>query len=249
MAHELNPPASGGQAHPLLTRLMTEGHATMPHKDDRPPLVCKPARIEPWRIFRIMSEFVEGFEILKRYGLAASIFGTARASFEHPVYQEAEELAAKLAKRGFAIITGGSKGVMEAGNKGAFQAGGASVGLNIHLPEGQGDNAYLTEKFEFEHFFVRKVMLTFASEVYIYFPGGFGTWNEFFEIVTLIQTKKIRRIPVVLVGKAYWTPLTELIRAHLYKEHKAIDEKDMDIYKVVDSVDEAYDYIVNHVTC
>jgi uncharacterized protein (TIGR00730 family) len=234
---------------PHLSRVLAEGSANMPEKEDRAPLVCKPTRIEPWRIFKIMSEFVEGFEILKRYGLAASFFGTARASFEHPVYQEAEELAGKLAKRGFAIITGGSKGVMEAANKGAFQAGGASVGLNIHLPDGQGDNSYLTEKFEFEHFFVRKVMLTFASEVYIYFPGGFGTLDEFFEIVTLIQTKKIKRIPVVLVGKAYWNPLVTLIENHLYKAHKAINEEDMSIYQVVDSVDEAYDYIVSHVTC
>jgi uncharacterized protein (TIGR00730 family) len=232
-----------------LARVFSEGASTMPAKEDRAPLVCKPARIEPWRIFKIMSEFVEGFDVLKRYGLAASFFGTARASFEHPVYQEAEQLAAKLAKRGFAVITGGALGVMQAANKGAFEAGGASVGLNIHLANGQQDNTYLTEKFEFEHFFVRKVMLTFASEVYIYFPGGFGTLDEFFEIVTLIQTKKIKRVPIVLVGKSYWTPLLSFIEESLYKEHKAIDEEDMQLYQLVDSVDEAYDYIVTHVTC
>src|SRR6185369_15260700 len=153
----------------------------------------------------------------------------------------AEALAGKLAKRGFAVITGGAQGVMEAANKGAFNAGGASVGLNIHLPNAQGNNAYLTDKFEFEHFFVRKVMLTFASEVYIYFPGGFGTMDEFFEIVTLIQTKKIKKVPVVLYGKEYWTPLLTLINDHLFIAHKAVDESDTkDIYHVVDSVDEAY---------
>jgi len=253
MAHDITPelPAEPEQhrVHPVMVRAVNEGAREVPPSNERPPLVCKPMRIEPWRVFKIMSEFVEGFEILRRYGLAATFFGTARASFEHPVYQEAEQLAAKLAKRGFAIITGGSSGVMQAANKGAFEAGGASIGLNIRLDDNQGYNKFLTEKYEFDHFFVRKVMLTFASEVYIYFPGGFGTLDEFFEIITLIQTKKIKRIPVVLVGKAYWAPIVKLIEDHLYKAHGAIDASDMDIYKVVDSVDEAYEYITTHVVC
>ncbi|MDO8624056.1 MAG: TIGR00730 family Rossman fold protein [bacterium] len=230
-----------------LTAAIKEGHATMP--DERPLLVCKPNKIESWRVFKIMSEFVEGFDIIRQYGLAASFFGTARATFEDAVYQHAAELAARLSKKGFAIITGGASGVMQAANKGAFDAGGASVGLNIDLPNGQGYNPYLTDKFEFEHFFVRKTMLTYASEVYIYFPGGFGTLDEFFEIVTLIQTEKIRKVPIVLFGKSYWTPLLDFIEKTLYEKHKAIDKKDMELYVLVDSVDEAFDYITKTVQC
>jgi uncharacterized protein (TIGR00730 family) len=230
-----------------LARAITEGHTSMPA--ERPLLVCKPHKVESWRIFKIMSEFVEGFDLIRKYGLAVSFFGTSRASFDDSVYQHATELAARLSKQGFAVITGGAAGVMQAANKGAFEQGGASVGLNIRLPAGQSYNPYLTEKFEFEHFFVRKIMLTYASEVYVYFPGGFGTLDEFFEMITLIQTEKIRRVPVVLFGKSYWTPLVEFFEKVLYEKHKAIDKKDMDLFIVVDSVDEAFEYIVKNVTC
>ncbi len=196
-----------------------------------------------------MSEFIEGFDIIRRHGLAISFFGSARASFGDDIYQHATDLAARLAQRGFAVITGGSAGVMQAANKGAFETGGTSVGLNINLPKIQNYNPYLTEKFGFDHFFVRKVMLTYASEVYIYFPGGFGTLDEFFEIVTLVQTKKIRKVPIILFGKKYWTPLLSFIEQSLYRENGAIDEEDMSLYTLVDSVDEAYDYIVANVTC
>src|SRR5262249_37404934 len=152
-------------------------------------------------------EFVEGFEVINKYALAATFFGSTRTSFESGIYQAATDLAGKLAKQGFAVITGGSAGIMEAANKGAFEAGGASVGLNIRLEANQPMNRYVTEQVTFDHFFVRKVMLTFASNVYIYFPGGFGTMDEFFEIVTLVQTAKIQPIPIVLYGKEYWTPL------------------------------------------
>lgn len=236
----------GGAA---LAHAIKHGQETLPHAADRAPLVCKPAKIESWRVFKIMSEFVEGFDVIRRYGLAASFFGTARASFEAPVYAHATELAKRLSQKGFAIITGGSSGVMQAANKGAHDVGGASVGLNIRLEDGQKDNPYLTDGFEFDHFFVRKVMLTFASEVYIYFPGGYGTLDEFFEIVTLVQTKKIRKIPIVLFGKSYWTPLAAFLEDTLYKQHGAIDEADLHLFKVVDSVDEAYDYIIANVTC
>ncbi|MBU6323704.1 MAG: TIGR00730 family Rossman fold protein [Patescibacteria group bacterium] len=216
---------------------------------ERSPLVCKPAQIESWRIFKIMSEFVDGFELLKRYGLGASFFGSARCSVEDRIYHDAKELAGRLAKRGFAVITGGSTGIMEAANKGAYEAGGASVGLNIHLPNEQRENPYLTESLEFDHFFVRKVMLTFASEVYIYFPGGFGTLDEFFEIVTLIQTGKIKRVPIVAFDRDYWDPLLAVFKSSLLKKHKTISPQDLDIFHIVDSVDEAYDYIVANVTC
>ena len=138
---------------------------------------------------------------------------------------------------------------MQAANKGAFEVGGASVGLNINLQDAQMYNPYLTEKFSFDHFFVRKVMLTYASEVYVYFPGGFGTLDEFFEIVTLVQTKKIRKVPIILYGRDFWEPLLSFIQKTVYKEHAAIDEEDMKLYTVVDSIDEAYDYIVANVTC
>lgn len=230
-----------------LAKTIATGHTAMP--EDRPLLVCKPRQIESWRLFKIMSEFVEGFDILRRYGLAASFFGSARTKPGDEIYHKVEGLAARLAHKGFAIVTGGSAGVMQAANKGAFEAGGASVGLNINLAESQGYNPYLTDRFGFDHFFVRKVMLTYASEVYVYFPGGFGTLDEFFEIVTLVQTGKIRRVPIVLFGKSYWTPLQEFIQKTMYEERGNIDEKDMELYKIVDTVDEAFEYITANVTC
>jgi uncharacterized protein (TIGR00730 family) len=199
--------------------------------------------VSPWTIFEIMSEFVRGFDFLKRYKKAVSFFGTARTSFNPEVYKEAERLAFKLSKAGFAIISGGGPGVMESANKGAFEAGGRSVGINIRLPNEQMSNRYVTESENFSFFFTRKVMLEFASQVYIFFPGGFGTLDEFFEMVTLIQTRKIKPIPIILVGREFWTPLTDWIEQSIYKKYKAIDGKDLEIYYLVDSADEAYDYI------
>jgi len=230
-----------------LAQTVHEGHKTMP--EERPPLVCKPKKIESWRVFKIMLEFIEGFDIIRRYGLAATFFGSTRTSVGDGICIHAEELSKRLAKKGFAIITGGSSGVMQAANKGAFEAGGVSVGLNINLPDLQTYNPYLTEKFSFDHFFVRKVMLTYASEVYVYFPGGFGTLDEFFEIVTLVQTKKIKKIPIVLFGKEYWEPLLAFIEEKLYRERRAIDEDDLKLYTLVDSVDEAYEEILKQVRC
>jgi hypothetical protein len=165
------------------------------------------------------------------------------------MYAQAEKLAGQLSKKGFAVITGGSSGIMQAANKGAFEAGGASVGLNINLPNAQNYNPYLTERFGFDHFFVRKVLLTYASEVYVYFPGGFGTLDEFFEIVTLVQTKKIRKVPIVLFGKSYWEPLLAFIDKKLCKELETIKEEDTKLYILVDSVDEAYEYIIANAKC
>lgn len=203
--------------------------------------------VQSWRVFRIMSEFVAGFEILRRYGLAATFFGSARCNAGDDVYRQSEELAGRLAKSGFAIITGGGGGVMEASNIGAYKANGHSVGFNIDLPAEQRLNSYTTESENFNFFFSRKVMLAFASEVYVYFPGGFGTLDEFFEITTLVQTKKIKRIPIVLIGKDYWEPLLAFIEKTLYEKYGAIDESDMELYHLVDSVDEAYDYIMKTV--
>lgn len=230
-----------------LAQTVHDGQRTMPK--DRPLLVCKPRKIESWRVFKIMSEFVEGFDIIRKYGLAVSFFGSARVDAEDETFKKASELAGRLAEKGFAIITGGSTGIMQAANKGAYQAGGSSVGLNINLPETQLDNPYLTEHFGFDHFFVRKVMLTYASEVYVYFPGGFGTLDEFFEIVTLVQTKKIRKVPIVLFGKSYWEPLLSFIEQTLLEEQKAISKEDTTLYKLADSVDEAVEYILANVSC
>jgi uncharacterized protein (TIGR00730 family) len=229
-----------------LANVIHEGGRTVP--EERPLLICKPNKIESWRIFKIMSEFVEGFDVIRRYATAVTFFGSARTKPEDPIFIQATDLAGRLSKKGFTIITGGSSGIMQAANKGAYDAGGASVGLNIRLPENQSYNTYLTDKFSFDHFFVRKVMLTYASEVYVYFPGGFGTLDEFFEIITLIQTKKLRPVPVVLVGKTYWEPLLEVVENTLYKGD-FITESDMSLYKLVDSIDEAYEYIIANVTC
>jgi uncharacterized protein (TIGR00730 family) len=226
----------------VLTKAIERGKGQVPHAPD--PLVTKPGELESWRVFKIMSEFVEGFEILRKYGLAASFFGSARETFASHFYEDATALAGKLAKYGFAVITGGSAGIMEAANKGAFEAGGASIGLNIRLDMSQGMNKYLTDSMTFDHFFVRKVMLTFASEVYIYFPGGFGTLDEFTEIITLVQTGKIRKIPIVLYGREYWQPFVQVFEERLLKEYNAVDAADLNLYHVVDSVDEAYEYII-----
>ncbi len=230
-----------------LARTIEEGKGSVPASPE--PLVCKPREIEPWRVFKIMSEFVEGFDLLKKYALAVSVFGSTRMKLDPRYYADASALSGKLAKRGFAIITGGSAGIMEAANKGAYEAGGASVGLNIRLEDHQAPNDYLTDEHTFDHFFVRKVMLTFASEAYVYFPGGFGTLDEFFEILTLVQTKKIRRIPIVLYGKEYWDPFIEHFQKELLERHGAVDDGDMQLFKVVDTVDEAYEYITTTVSC
>lgn len=255
MADDLVPPAplspeEKAKHHVMgtqLARAIEEGKHAVPREPE--PLVCKPRELEPWRVFKIMSEFVEGFDLLKKYALAATFFGSTRMALDERYYADASALAGKLAKRGFAVITGGSAGIMEAANKGAFEAGGASVGLNIRLDQRQATNSYVTEELVFDHFFVRKVMLSFASEIYIFFPGGFGTMDEFFELVTLVQTGKIKPIPIVIYGREYWTPLLDDIKSRLHERYHAIDQDDMLLYKLVDTVDEAYDYIIQSVRC
>lgn len=252
MADDINVPETKSQAdHQVMAARLSEhidaGKESVPAFPE--PLVCKPRQLESWRVFKIMSEFVEGFEIINKHALAATFFGSTRMSLDTKIYADATELAGKLAKRGFAIITGGSAGIMEAANKGAFEAGGSSIGLNIRLEANQPMNRYVTEQVTFDHFFVRKVMLTFASNVYVYFPGGFGTMDEFFEIITLIQTAKIKPLPIVVYGKEYWTPIIASFRERFFEKYHTIDERDMDLFKLVDSVDEAYDYIVKNVKC
>lgn len=203
----------------------------------------KDYEINPGKIFNIALEFAKGFYFLRKYKKAVSIFGSARAEENSKMYQEACQLAGFLAKDGFAIITGGGPGVMEGANKGAVQAGGRSVGLNIKLRGKQPLNRYIRESEEFSYFFARKTMLSFASQVYIFFPGGFGTLDEFFEMIMLIQTQKIPRIPVILVYRHYWEPLLRWIKGCLYEEHNLVDKRDLDIYYLVDSAEEAYELI------
>jgi uncharacterized protein (TIGR00730 family) len=203
--------------------------------------------VQSWRVFRIMSEFVDGFETLRKYSTAATFYGSARLRPGDPAYKEAENLAAMLAREGFTIITGGGPGIMEAANVGAFKVGGKSVGLNIQLPMEQKLNPYVTESKQFHFFFSRRVMLAFASEVYVYFPGGYGTLDELFEMLTLIQTKKITKVPIVLYGKDFWTPLITYMRDTLLKQYKTIDAEDLDLFVLVDSVDEAFKYITTHI--
>jgi uncharacterized protein (TIGR00730 family) len=229
----------------MLSTAIEEGKRQVPENPD--PLMTKPSQLQSWRVFKIMSEFVEGFDLIRKYSPAATFFGSSRETFDGTVYQAATELAGKLAKSGIAIITGGASGVMQAANKGAYDAGGSSIGLNIRLADRQESNRFLTDQMTFDHFFVRKVMLTFASEVYIYFPGGFGTLDEFTEILTLVQTKKIRRIPIVLYGKEYWDPVVDLFKNKLFEEYKAVNQEDLDLYHVVDSVEEAYEYIMQNI--
>lgn len=196
--------------------------------------------ITSWRIFRIMAEFVSGFELLRKYRLAATIFGSARALPDDRWYQESQKLGYLLAKDGFAIITGGGGGIMGAANKGAYEAGGDSVGLNIRLPHEQRLNSYVTDSETFHFFFPRKVMLSFASEVYIYFPGGFGTLDEFFELLTLVQTKKIAHVPIILVGTTFWQPLIDWFQAVVLEQYHAIGPGDLSLVHLVDSAEEAH---------
>jgi hypothetical protein len=217
--------------------------------------VCDPQKtdhthtVESWRIVKMMAELTDGFALLKRYKLAATFYGSSRAVPTDPSYQAATELAGRLSESGFTIITGGAGGIMEAGNKGAYEAKGESVGLNINLPREQAINHYLTAEMDFNYFFTRKVMLSFASEVYVYFPGGYGTLNEFFEILTLVQTRKIKRIPIVLYGNEYWTPVLKILESSIYERYGFIDKADLDLYRLVDSVDDAYEVILKLVKC
>ena len=189
---------------------------------------------DPWRIFRIMSEFVEGFEELAKIGPAISIFGSARIKPRDKYYKLAEKITTLLSKKGYAIITGAGPGIMEAANKGAKKAGGSSIGLNIEVPVVQKPNKYITQLLEFRYFFCRKVMFAKYAKAFVIFPGGFGTMDEFFESVTLIQTRRINKFPVVLVGKEYWKGLLDWMNnAMLRKNH--IDKSDLDIFNIVDT--------------
>ena len=209
------------------------------------PVQKKTQFFDSWRLFRIMSEFVDGFETMTSLGPSVAIFGSTNPNPLVPRYQElATEVAKKIVERGFAIITGGGPGIMEAANKGARTAGGKSVGLNIELPFEQSSNPYIDRDklITFDYFFVRKLMFIKYAQGFVVLPGGFGTMDELFEALTLIQTKKIGKFPIVLVDKDYWQGLMDWVTKTFIKEGM-IDKNDMNLFKVADSADEAVQHI------
>jgi len=201
---------------------------------------------DSWAIFKIMAEFVHGFEQLSKIGPCVSIFGSARTKPEDPYYKLAESIAYTLTKHGYGVVTGGGPGIMEAGNKGAKRGEGVSVGLNIELPFEQHDNPYIDpdKSLDFDYFFVRKVMFVKYSQGFVVMPGGFGTLDELFEALTLIQTKKIGKFPIVLVGRKFWSGLINWIKDTLFEEGN-ISPKDLDLIAIVDTEKEVLEVIDN----
>jgi len=194
-----------------------------------------------WRVFRIIAEFIDGWQFLADFKKTVTFFGSARFQPGDKWYEEARKLGSMMAKEGFGIVTGGGPGIMQAGNQGAQEAGGDSIGLNIKLPAEQRINPYVKQSSAFHYFFVRKLMLSYAARAYVFFPGGLGTLDEAFEILTLIQTRKISdKIPVVLVGKEFWSPIHAWISEQMFNKLKTIDEADMNLYSIVDSAEEAF---------
>ncbi|MAF80635.1 TIGR00730 family Rossman fold protein [bacterium] len=196
-----------------------------------------------WRIFRIMGEFVAGFEFLAPLRKEVTFFGSARLPETSPWYKEAQKLGTLLAKNGFTVITGGGPGIMEAGNRGAYEGDGESVGLDIELPMEQRRNPYVKRAMGFHYFFTRKVMMSASAQAYLFFPGGFGTLDEFFEIITLIQTEKMERVPAVCVGKEFWQPGHDWIRQTMLDKYETVSPEDLDLYHLVDTAEEAFDII------
>lgn len=189
---------------------------------------------DTWRIFRIISEFVEGFEVLSEFGKAVSIFGSSRSKRENKYYKLTEEVAYLLAKEGYAIITGGGPGIMEAGNKGCRRAGGQSIGLNIQIPTQQTANEYIDTLLDFRYFFVRKVMFVKYAKAFVIMPGGYGTLDEFYEAINLIQTKRIPRFPVILFGSQYWEGMLKWLQEEVLKSGN-ISKEDLGLFKAADS--------------
>ena len=197
---------------------------------------------DPWRIFRIMAEFVESFEEMSKHGQLITVFGSARTQPDEPDYKEAVKMGRLIVENGFEALTGGGPGIMEAVNKGAFEAKGESVGLNIKLPMEQHSNPYLTTSIDFRYFFIRKVNFLKYAKGVAAFPGGFGTMDEFFEVVTLVQTNKIPPVPIVLVCKTFWQPVVEWFTNTLVSRDK-ISPEDMNLFSLVDTAEEAMEVI------
>jgi uncharacterized protein (TIGR00730 family) len=201
---------------------------------------------DSWRVFKIISELVEGFEKLSRIGPCVSIFGSARTHYNDKYYRLAEDIAFKLTQKGYGVITGGGPGIMEAANKGATRGNGKSVGINIDLPFEQRPNTFIDSDklITFDHFFVRKLMFMKYAQGFIVLPGGFGTFDELFEAITLIQTRKIGKFPIILVGKKYWGGLIKWINEEMLAEEHNISPEDLNLFTLVDNSDEAVEYIV-----
>ena len=200
---------------------------------------------DSWAIFKIMGEFVNGYEKLSKIGPCVSIFGSARTKPDDKYYQLAENIAKNLSDNGYGVITGGGPGIMEAANKGAYNAGGTSVGLNIELPFEQHDNPYIDndKSIDFDYFFVRKVMFVKYSQGFVVMPGGFGTLDELFEAITLIQTHKIGKFPIILVGKKFWCGLVDWIKETLLESHNNISKEDLHLLNIVDTEDEVIEIL------
>ena len=200
---------------------------------------------DSWAIFKVMSEFVDGFEKMSRIGPCVSIFGSARTKAGDKYYELAEEISYQLTQQGYGIITGGGPGIMEAGNKGAHRGKGISVGLNIELPFEQKDNPYIDrdKNLEFDYFFVRKVMFVKYAQGFVAMPGGFGTLDELFEAMTLIQTHKIGKFPILLVGTEFWNGMLDWIKKVLLEQHGNISESDLDLFHIVDTAEEVVEII------
>ena len=213
----------------------------MPHKKDW-------RHSQHWRIFRIMAEFVDGFQFLADFKKTVTFFGSARFKPGTKWYEEARKLARLLSKSGYAVITGGGPGIMEAANRGAVEGKkGDSIGLNIQLPYEQRVNPYVKKGTGFHYFFTRKVMLSYSAEAYVFSPGGYGTLDEVFELLTLVQTKKIyEKIPVVLLGKEYWSGLIKWMESIVLNKFKAIDPDDLKLFKLADTAEEAFQYIIKN---
>ncbi len=200
---------------------------------------------DSWKVFKILSEFVEGFEKLSKIGPCVSIFGSARTTPDSRYFKLAEDIAFKLTKRGYGVITGGGPGIMEAANMGARKGNGKSVGMNIDLPFEQGANIFIDpdKLITFNHFFVRKVMFMRYAQGFIVLPGGFGTCDELFEAITLIQTQKIGRFPIIMIGTEYWSGLISWIKEVMMKKEQNVSSEDLDLFSIVDTSDEAVDLI------
>lgn len=190
------------------------------------------------RLETIEEEFQRGFALVSKHQGTVTVFGSARFTEDNPYYGQARELGGKLARNGFTVVTGGGGGIMEAANRGAFEAGGDSIGLNIALPHEQQLNPYVTETMAFQHFYARKVMLVFSSEALVVFPGGFGTLDEMFEVLTLVQTRKTATVPIILVGASFWKPLDDFIKQQLRDDTSAITPGDENLYYITDDLDE-----------
>jgi hypothetical protein len=210
-------------------------------KPGQPPHhVVEHGHTSSWRVFRIMAEFVDGFSFLADIHNSVTFFGSARLPQGNRYYELARGLAQRLAQRGYTVVTGGGPGIMQAANQGAYEVGGNSVGLNIQLPHEQRTNPYVRHSTSFHYFFSRKVMLDFSARAYIFFPGGFGTMDEFFELITLVQTgKHERHVPIIMMGHDYWDPLTRWMREVMLGELNAINPDDLTIFSVTDDLDEA----------